>query len=362
MLREQLAGLRENKARKQAQELVERMLEDRKSFALWGAGATGKAALTFLRQTSNGMLIPQCIVDNNQALWGGREHIVSPEEFMEMKPLPERMIVSVYVADQVIAQLKELGYAGEIIDLNIHLADDRWDFYECHMGELEELYTALADDYSRETLTGFLKGVRENDAEYFRGINGDSREKLLDPNILQYTDQEIFVDVGAFTGDTIGEFLRLTSGKYREITGIEADPNNFEILQANINKWNLQNINAENVAVGEKDGITCFVTNMSESSRRAAAGGQEIRMRCLDNMENIQNLTFLKVSTNGCDLQALQGARNLILRNRPKISAYASGELLWEIPKYLHNLVPEYKVYCRHYGTGVQAMICYAVC
>lgn len=362
MLREQLTGPRENKARKQAQDLVKRMLEDKKSFAVWGAGATGKGTLEFLRQASDGMLVPRCIVDNNQALWGGRGHVVSPREFMEMKPLPERMIVSVYVADQVIVQLKEMGYAGEIIDLNIHLADDRWDFYENHMDELEELYLTLADDRSRETLVGFLKGVRGNDAEYFRRINGDSREKLLDPQILQYADQEVFVDVGAFTGDTIREFLRLTGGKYRKITGIEADRKNYRVLQTNIGEWKLPNINAREVAVGESDGVTCFMTDLSESGCRADSGNRQVEMRCLDTMEELQDLTFLKISTNGCDLKVLQGARNLILRNKPKISAYVSGALLWEIPKYLYGLVPEYKIYCRHYGTGVQAMICYAVC
>lgn len=361
MLREQLTGQRENKARKQAHDLVKRMLEDKKSFAVWGAGATGKSTVEFLRQSSDGVLVPQCIVDNNPALWG-TNHIIGPEDFRKAKPLPERMIVSVYVADQVIAQLKDMGYRGEIIDLNVHLADDLWDFYESHMDELEELYLSLADNRSRETLIGFLKGVRENDAEYFQNINGNSREKLLDPEILQYTDDEFFVDVGAFTGDTIREFLELTGNKYRKIVGIEPDHKNYEVLRANIGEWGLKNIGAENMAVGEKDGMTHFVTDMSESCRRADAGGQEIRMRCLDGMEELQDLTVLKVSTNGCDLQALQGARNLIMTGKPKISTYASGTLLWEIPDFLHKLVPEYKIYCRHYGTGMQAMICYAVC
>ncbi len=361
MLRDQLTGRRENKAQKQAHDLVRQMLEDKKSFAVWGAGATGKSTLDFLKQASDGVLVPQCIVDNNQALWG-QNHIVSPEDFMKAEPLPKRMIVSVYVADQVIAQLKEMGYTGEIIDLNVHLADDLWDFYEGHMEELEELYLLLADSQSRETLSGFLNGVRQNDAEYFRRINGNSKEKLLDPKIMKYTDEEFFVDVGAFTGDTIREFLELTGNKFQKIVGIEPDRKNYDVLQANIGKWKLGNISSKNVAVGETDGITHFMTDMSESSRRANAGGQEIQMRRLDTMEELQDLTVLKVSTNGCDLQALQGARNLILRNKPKISTYASGMLLWEIPEYLHKLVPEYKIYCRHYGTGIQAMICYAVC
>lgn len=361
MLQEKLTGQCENKARKQAHVLVEQMLRDQKSFAVWGAGATGKSTLEFLQQASEGMLVPQCIVDNNRALWG-QNQIVSPEDFMKMRPFPERMIVSVYVADQVINQLREMEYRGEIIELNMLLVDDRWDFYKSHMDELEELFLTLADDRSRETLVGFLKGVKGNDAEYFRRVNGDSKEKLLDPELMKYTDEEFFVDVGAFTGDTIREFLELTGKKYRKITGIEPDQKNYKVLQANINEWKLKNICAENVAVGEKDGTTCFVTDMSESCHRAGAGGGEIQMRCLDTMEEIRNVSFLKISTNGYDLQVLWGARNLILRNRPKISTYASGGLLWEIPKYLHSMIPEYKIYCRHYGTGVQAMICYAVC
>ena len=49
MLRDQLTGRRENKAQKQAHDLVRQMLEDKKSFAVWGAGATGKSTLVRIK-------------------------------------------------------------------------------------------------------------------------------------------------------------------------------------------------------------------------------------------------------------------------------------------------------------------------
>lgn len=350
----------ENRARKQADALIRKMMADAKDFALWGAGATGAGALEFLRQESAGMLVPRCIVDNNRALWG-RDRVVSPDEFMAMSPLPERMIVSVYVADQVIAQLEEMGYEGEVIELNLNLTENRRDFYDSHMDELEELYSILEDAPSRNTLIGFLNGIRGNDVTCFQRINGNSGDKLLDAEILKYTEKEMFVDVGAFTGDTIEKFLELTGGKYREIIGIEADRRNYEVLCSNIVRWGLDNIGAENIAIGEADGVTFFSADKSESCSRAGKGDLEVQMKCLDKMEKVRNATFLKISANGYELQALRGAENLILRNRPKISVYASGALLWEIPRYLRSMVPEYKIFCRHYGTGVQAMICYAV-
>ena len=100
---------------------------------------------------------------------------------------------------------------------------------------------------------------------------------------------------------------------------------------------------------------------MSESCRIGEYGTGEIEVRRLDNMPEASDVTLLKVSSNGLDLSVLKGAEGLILSNGPKISTYASGSLLWEIPAYIKKLNPDYKIYYRHYGLGRQAMICYGV-
>ena len=84
-------------------------------------------------------------------------------------------------------------------------------------------------------------------------------------------------------------------------------------------------------------------------------------MIALDDVEEMQGVTFIKISVSGLELTVLEGAKKLLRRNAPKVAAYVSGKQLWEIPKYLKEMVPEYRLYIRHYGQGTQGMVCYAI-
>ena len=292
------------------------------------------------------------------------EKIISPDKFFEMEKIPQILLVCVYVADQVVQQIKQAGYKGEIIVFSIfmlHNNKEVWDLYEDHMDELEELYEILADDKSRETLEGFLNGIRSGDISCFEKINGDSAEKLLDPDILQYTEEEIFIDIGAFTGDTILKFLELTKGKYKKIVGIEMDQGNYRILCETASK--LKNVITKNAAVGARSGRMHFISGNSESCVLSEQGNSETEVIALDEVSEIQDATMIKISANGMELPILKGAEKLLQRNVPKLSIYASAEELWEIPLYLRSILPRggYEFYYRHYGYGRQAMICYAV-
>ena len=66
----------------------------------------------------------------------------------------------------------------------------------------------------------------------------------------------------------------------------------------------------------------------------------------------------------GAELKSLMGARETIIKNRPRLAicVYHKPEDLYEIPGYILSLVPEYKFLLRHYSSSNAETILYAYC
>ncbi len=54
----------------------------------------------------------------------------------------------------------------------------------------------------------------------------------------------------------------------------------------------------------------------------------------------------------GSEYEALLGLKNKIKKYKPKlaISVYHNNDHLWQIPKLIYELNPDYKFYLRYYG------------
>ena len=65
----------------------------------------------------------------------------------------------------------------------------------------------------------------------------------------------------------------------------------------------------------------------------------------------------------GAEYPALQGAQQIIKANKPKlaISIYHSNEDMLRLAEYIHEIVPEYKLYIRAHTMGIAETILYAV-
>lgn len=74
-------------------------------------------------------------------------------------------------------------------------------------------------------------------------------------------------------------------------------------------------------------------------------------------------VTFIKLDIEGAEMDALIGARMSIKKWKPRLAVcvYHRREDLVEIPLYIHGLVPEYKMYLRHYSTCRAETVLYCI-
>ena len=73
--------------------------------------------------------------------------------------------------------------------------------------------------------------------------------------------------------------------------------------------------------------------------------------------------TYIKMDIEGAEHKALEGAKKIIANNKPRlaISIYHKQEDLWDLPKLILNIRPDYKFFIRHYTMGFADTVLYAV-
>ena len=92
-------------------------------------------------------------------------------------------------------------------------------------------------------------------------------------------------------------------------------------------------------------------------------GGTEIEVSTIDDICGEIPVTFIKMDIEGSKLRALKGAKNTILKNKPKLAIciYHRAEDIFEIPRYIDDLAPGYKFFIRHYCFYEDETVLYAI-
>ncbi len=112
------------------------------------------------------------------------------------------------------------------------------------------------------------------------------KEKLYE-DIIDLRDNEVIVDLGAYDGDTIREFLTVTKGKYKKIIAFEPDEKNFKKLVRKTEK--LDNIERHNLVAWDKKETLFFAKKGGRSSRKDIEGVPV-------NFESVDNIVKDKVT------------------------------------------------------------------
>lgn len=235
-------------------------------------------------------------------------------------------------------------------------------FLNANLNEFQETYNWLSDQESKEIFIAYLKARLTGYPDNL--INHYTTPQYF-TELIKLSDEEIFVDCGAYTGDTLEYFLKLTANKYKKFYAFEPEKDNFD-------KLNDKAKNNTNI-ICIKKGVWNKKTTLKFSSDAAASsisndGDIQVEVDSIDETVNDDKITFIKMDIEGSELKALEGAQNTIKRCMPKLAicVYHKKEDLIEIPQFIKQLESKndkikYDLYLRHHSLSSAETVLYAI-
>ena len=326
------------------------------SVVLFGAGGLGRRCLGALRRHG---IEPLAFADNNRRLWGMDVDglcVLPPAEAASRFGRKAVFVISIWgargadcMSDRVEA-VHALGCDlvlpfGPLLwryphDVLPHYAVDLPHNVLEQRSKVLAAFDLWADAQSRQEYLGQLRWRLLFD---FEGLGPPSNESIYFPrDLIQIDPDEVFVDCGAFDGDTLRDFLQAAPGPLSTAVAFEPDPDNFARLQAMVRSLPAkvqERLEIARSGVAASDGTVRFAAGGGPSSH-IGDGDVEIDVVALDSYLGGRRVTFIKMDIEGAELDALRGAAGHIRSQTPilAISCYHRQDHLWTVPLLIDTL------------------------
>ena len=342
---------------------------------LYGAGGLGRKMLAVLRRHA---IEPIAYVDNNSARWGGVVDgipVYAPESAVAKFGQQAVFVVSIaspgHSFEASRRKLLGLGcvrvlpflpllwkYAADILP---YYAYETPKYFKGHATEIKASYGLLADDMSRRI---FLEHLKFRITGHFEGLPRPDVETQYFPNDLPLRSDEVFVDCGAYDGDTLKVLLARTSAP--TVYAFEPDPENYRKLKAYVQtlpELQRKQIRVTCAAVDAQKGTLRFAATGGAGAGVSAGGDIVVEAITLDGQDLAPPPTFIKLDIEGAEGAALQGSRSLIQRHKPVVAvcAYHRPDDLWTLPQQLHAMNKDYRFSLRWHEDDGWDTVLYAV-
>ncbi len=211
--------------------------------------------------------------------------------------------------------------------------------------QFEYVYSRLADDISRKTFENTVLYKLSGKIEYLFDCEVPQNEPY--ESFLSFNNNESFLDLGAYNGDTVAEFITNTKG-YEKIIAVEPDVKTFKKLEQNTSSY--KNVECKNICISNHCEKAAFGMRGGRNSG-AFLGDTQAQFTTVDALIAGENISFIKMDIEGEEENAIEGARDTILRNKPKmqIACYHRTDDFITLPKQVFEIDDSYKLYMRHF-------------
>lgn len=215
--------------------------------------------------------------------------------------------------------------------------------------EIQIVYDMLMDEKSKDTFADVINFRLSGKIDYLNR-NVSTRQEVFN-DIIKLSNHEVYVDLGAYNGDTILEFLETVNSKYDKIIGLEPNLKNFKRLTKNTN--NVDNLEIYNYASWNRKETLLFSSGagrMSAIQKDNSMKFREVQAINVDSLFSIySNMpTFLKMDVEGAEKETIIGCENIIKNGcKMAVSLYHRNEDIFSIPLQIYKLNKRLKFYIR---------------
>lgn len=350
-------------------------LTQQRPIVIFGSGNLGRRMGGFLIKHDMPLI---AFADNNDQKWGSlllERTVSSPASFDTDVKEEAIWIVAIWSPGnsfvQVKDQLEGLGvkkvfHAAALMQLYPNELLPYYHFqtpayFLDHRDAISKVYECLADHESRQQFLAHLNCRVNLD---FEGLPvADSKNQYFPGDIIELTDKEVFLDAGAYNGDTLEEFMQRTNGQFEKYIALEPDPDNYEALKAVTAVYPPGKIALFQYAIGEENGMVRFDATGGANAHIMHSGTYEVPCKRIDDFLFDSHPSFMKFDIEGAELDALNGAENTIRAHKPTLAVciYHKPDDLWSICLYLKNNFPFYSFFVRTHQWDGLDFVLYAI-
>lgn len=218
-------------------------------------------------------------------------------------------------------------------------------FLNEHREEIDFAYSLMADDFSKRIFSGYVNFLYGGELKALKEITTPESEAF--GNILNLSENETYIDIGAYRGDTVDTFLNYCNGKYNKIFCAEPDAKTFRKLMEHCR--DLTDFSAVNAAVTDTDGEIGFT---DAHGRQSTVGGDKmITCVTLETLCKGVVPTYVKIDSEGCENEIISAGNTILKEFSPKlnIAVYHKSADIFTLPILIHKINPDYKIFLRHH-------------
>ncbi len=237
-------------------------------------------------------------------------------------------------------------------------------FYSEHKERIKSVCDMLCDDKSRKH---YLAAIRyRTERRLVKRGEWSLTDQYFPKDIVTIRPDEVFIDGGAYNGDSINKLFKLASksGIGEDIRVIAFEPSELNRRLLKRRYKNDKRVTIKDCGLSDSDhelyfyetGSVSYITDEEHANCK-------IRVTNIDANPECRDATWIKMDIENAEWDALHGAEKTIRRNRPTLTIciYHSDEDMYRIAEWIHEIVPEYRLYVRHHTRRSNEIVLYAV-